>query len=188
MAKIQTKILAFCGSFRSGSLNKKLLLIACDELKTQECEINYLELKSLELPVYNGDDEDALGLPAGAQKLIKALEEASAILIATPEYNGSIPGGLKNAIDWASRANKNPFKGKTIALIGTSSGWWGATRSITHLRASLTHLQAVVIPAQLALPNGQENIKDSKLTQDVHAKQLKAVCTELVHFSEAFKA
>ena len=184
----QIKILAFAGSLRSGSFNKKLLLQVCDQLKETGCEVSYLDLKSLQLPIYDGDLEDSEGMPAGGQKLIESIVAADAIVIASPEYNSSISGALKNAIDWASRASKNPFNGKVIGLVGTSTGWFGAVRSLTQLRLILNHLRAVVIPAQVTIPNAEESFNaQGKLNSESHSKLIKSMVGELVSFAKAHK-
>ena len=183
-----TKILAFCGSLRKDSYNKKLLLHTCDILKEENCDVTYLDLKSLALPIYDSDFEEASGLPEGANRLITAMHSADAILIASPEYNGCISGALKNAIDWASRAEKNPFPEKIFMLIGTSPGHWGATKSLLHARLILNHLRAVVIPSQLALPYAEKSMDTSGTPTDPsQQKMLKNACLELIHFVKSFK-
>jgi chromate reductase, NAD(P)H dehydrogenase (quinone) len=182
------KVLAFNGSLRSGSFNKKIMLQACDELRNLQCEVTVLDLRSLELPIYDGDLEDAHGLPTGGQKLIDAILAADALLIGNPEYNGSTSGALKNAIDWATRGDKNPFVGKVTLLVGTSTGWWGSIRSNMATRLVLTHLRAVVVPVQVTIPNAEENIDEKGLLKlEAHKKLLHAGLEELVKMAKAFK-
>jgi chromate reductase len=183
----QIKILAFCGSLKKDSFNRKLLLHTCDALKEQQCEVTFLDLKSLSLPIYDGDFEDVSGLPEGAKRFVDAISDSQALLIASPEYNGSVSGALKNAIDWATRAPKSPFAGKVTMIIGTSPGHWGATKSLLHLRQILTHIQAIVIPTQLALPYAEKSIDSSgALTDPTQQKILNTACSELLHFAKAF--
>ncbi len=97
------RLLALAGSMRSGSLNKKLLRVACNMAETQGAQVTLLELRELALPLYDGDVEQTHGLPEGARRLKQLMISHDAFLIASPEYNSSISGVLKNAIDWASR-------------------------------------------------------------------------------------
>lgn len=118
-------ILGISGSLRKNSYNTALLTAAKNMLPPQTS----LEIKTLhEIPLYNGDEEENSGLPNSVTLLQKEIVEADALLIATPEYNNSIPGVLKNAIDWASRPSeqsKNVFAGKPVAVIGASPGGFG---------------------------------------------------------------
>lgn len=120
-----THILGISGSLRKKSFNTALLTAANNLLP----EGATLEVKTLhEIPLYNGDEEAVSGLPGSVTLLQKDIMQADALLIATPEYNSSIPGVLKNAIDWASRPsedNKNVFAGKPVAVIGASPGGFG---------------------------------------------------------------
>src|SRR6185295_2879266 len=99
----QPKILAFAGSMRKDSFNKKLIRVAAEGARSAGAEVTLIDLKDFPLPVYDGDLEAAEGLPAGAKKLKELFLQNQGLLIASPEYNSSIPGTLKNAIDWVSR-------------------------------------------------------------------------------------
>jgi chromate reductase len=136
------KILAISGSLRQGSLNTKLLR-ALPKLAPDGMEIEVATLHGI--PLYNGDDEAASGKPEAVVALDGRIRAAEGIIIATPEYNFSIPGVLKNATDWLSRGN-NPFKWKRMAVIGVSSGLVGTARSQYHLRQNLQGLEAIVMP------------------------------------------
>ncbi len=180
------KVLALCGSLRTNSFNKKLMLETCEELKTQSFESTVLDLRSLSLPLYDGDLEEAEGMPIGAKKLVDALVDADALLIASPEYNGSITGVLKNAIDWASRAQKNPFVNKVILLVGTSTGWWGASKANIHTRQIFNHLRAVVVPIQIAIPNAEEAFDENgRLKSEFNKNMIKGGVADLVRMTKA---
>jgi NAD(P)H-dependent FMN reductase len=102
------KILAFAASLRKDSYNRKLIAQAVEHLKAMPgVDVDHADYREFEMPIYDGDLEDSSGIPAGGLELIKRVQAADAIVISTPEYNGSIPGTLKNAIDWASRTD--PF-------------------------------------------------------------------------------
>jgi chromate reductase, NAD(P)H dehydrogenase (quinone) len=132
----QFSILGFAGSLRKGSYNKALLR-AAQEALPQATGMTVFDLEGI--PPFNQDLE---GNPHESVKTFKALiRAADAILIATPEYNYSVPGVLKNAIDWASRPyGDNAFNGKPVALMGASIGMLGTARAQYHLRQSLVFL------------------------------------------------
>src|SRR6266404_3765061 len=104
------KILCFAGSLRAQSLNKKYLAVACEALRTQQgVEVELIDLLDYPLPVFNQDIEDK-EFPQGATQFIEKIMAAEAIVISSPEYNGSISCVLKNAVDWSSRGPKNPWQ------------------------------------------------------------------------------
>ncbi|HZH04571.1 MAG TPA: NAD(P)H-dependent oxidoreductase, partial [Myxococcaceae bacterium] len=113
------KLVAICGSLRSGSFNAKLLKLAVGEAERLGAEVDTVDLKALAIPVYDGDIEHESGPPPSVVELKDRIRAAAGLLIASPEYNHSIPGGLKNAIDWASRAPSPPFRNKVAALMGS---------------------------------------------------------------------
>jgi chromate reductase len=181
-------ILGICGSLRVASLNRKLLFHTCDILKSKGCTINYIDIKDLELPLYNGDVEDKLGLPDGVKTLVKAMGEADGFVIGNPEYNGGITGVLKNTIDWASRA-KNPFHSKAILLVGTSPGWFGAIKSHFITNQILTTLRAYVMPTLVAIPQGDKALDERGQLKDANLeKNLVSGCDELIRFIKGQKS
>ena len=136
-------ILGIAGSLRKGSYNR-MLIEAAKELAPDGMTIRTYEGLA-DIPIYNGDDEDKSGIPAAAETFRAAIAEADALLISTPEYNWSLPGGLKNALDWASRGS-HPFKDKPLAVMGASGGPLGTARSQYHLRATMTPLECIILP------------------------------------------
>jgi chromate reductase, NAD(P)H dehydrogenase (quinone) len=143
------RIATLAGSLRTGSYNRKLLALAEEALQKTQVEIDHLDLRDFPLPLYDGDIEEQSGLPQNAWTLKARLAAAHGVIIASPEYNVSIPGALKNAIDWTSRGGSNPWAGKVIGLMGASNGPWGTQRMMPHLRASFQILNAHVIPQQI---------------------------------------
>ena len=124
-------VLGFSGSLRKGSYNTAALQNAY-QLLPEGVSLEIFDLSSI--PLYNADVE-ALGFPESVQLFRERIAAANALLIATPEYNYSIPGVLKNAIDWASRpAGKSPLNGKPVAIMGASTSAFGTVRAQTHLR------------------------------------------------------
>jgi chromate reductase len=130
------RVLALSGSLRKASFNTGLLRAAV-ELAPEGMTIELGETR--DLPHYDEDVRGA-GMPASAARLRAEVERADAILVATPEYNYSLPGGLKNAIDWASRPPKQPFAGKALGIMGASGGVSGTMRAQYHLRQVAVYL------------------------------------------------
>lgn len=149
-------IAAIAGSYRAGSYNKRILSIAAAGAREAGAHVTEIDLRDYQLPVFNADEIDANGFNAAALALQRALNEHDGFLFASPEYNGSIPGGFKNAIDWASRANDEfgmyqVFKGKTAAIMTASPGQFGGLRCLSHLRGVLTIMGITVLPLELAV-------------------------------------
>ena len=133
--------LGISGSLRARSFNTALLR-AAKELVPAGVRIEPFSLA--EIPIYNEDVRER-GFPAVVEALREGIRAADALLIATPEYNYSIPGVLKNAIDWASRPPQQPFDGKPIALMGASPSMHGSARAQHHLRQSFIYLNAHIL-------------------------------------------
>jgi chromate reductase, NAD(P)H dehydrogenase (quinone) len=132
----QLKILGICGSLRKGSFNR-MALNAAIELAPPGLGIETFDIAPI--PVYN-EDVRTVGFPKPVEELRAKIKAADALLFATPEYNYSIPGVLKNAIDWGSRPPDQPFHGKPVAILGASAGVTGTARSQQHLRQVFTFL------------------------------------------------
>jgi NAD(P)H-dependent FMN reductase len=151
------RVLAFAASLRKDSLNRKLIHQATIALKTQAgVEVDLADFREFEMPMYDGDLEDASGTPQGGLEFVKRLRGAQAVVISTPEYNGSMPGTLKNAIDWASREEPMPFTAKPLLLIGASPGAFGALRSISHARVPLASVGAFVHPDTMGVSHAHQ--------------------------------
>ncbi len=141
---VKLKVLGICGSLRADSYNRKLLHLAKRIAVDLDAEVSEADLKEFNLPIYDGDIE-AKSFPKPVQKLKVIVELSDVILIASPEYNYSIPGGLKNAIDWLSRGG-NSFDKKVVAIFGASPGRFGTAHGQCHLRQVFTALNAFVLP------------------------------------------
>jgi chromate reductase, NAD(P)H dehydrogenase (quinone) len=131
-----TNVLAICGSLRTGSYNRAALRTAI-ELKPPGMTIETAEIGAI--PLYD-EDVCAQGFPAPVETLRRQIAAADALLFVTPEYNYSMPGVLKNAIDWASRPPDQPFAGKPVAMMGASAGIGGTVRAQYDLRRSCVFL------------------------------------------------
>jgi chromate reductase len=134
-------VLALSGSLRKGSLNAKLIE-AAKGLAPKGMTIETASIAGI--PLYDEDVRSA-GVPESVKTLAQKIRDADAVLISTPEYNYSIPGVLKNAIDWLSREENQPFAGKPIAIMGASMGKLGTARSQYHLRQVFVFVDGLVM-------------------------------------------
>nr|MDZ8228703.1 NAD(P)H-dependent oxidoreductase [Nostoc sp. ChiQUE02] len=155
------KILAFAGSTRIDSYNKKLVKIAAAGAKAAGAEVTYIDLRDLPLPLYDEDLEAQEGLPANARTFKELMISHQGLLIASPEYNSSLTAVLKNAIDWASRPAPNEaplaaFAGKVASIMSASPGALGGLRGLVHLRSILGNIKVLVLPDQIAVPKAYE--------------------------------
>jgi chromate reductase len=138
----QVKVVCICGSLRKGSYNAALARLAA---KFAPSGMTVTQAPPIDtFPHYNHDVQEAAGFPAAAHALADAIRAADGVLICSPEYNWSIPGVLKNAIDWVSRMKDQPFAMKPVALQSAATGLLGGARMQTHLRQSLTSIDAVL--------------------------------------------
>ena len=156
------KILAFAGSTRKGSLNKKLIDIAAKMASEQGGDVTLLDLDDYPLPLFNEDLEKE-GTPENAAKVKQLFLDHHGLLIASPEYNSSITPDVKNTIDWVSRrAEGEPrlaaYQNKVALLLSASPGALGGLRGLVHLRSILGNIGVLVMPEQIAVPNGFEEL------------------------------
>jgi chromate reductase, NAD(P)H dehydrogenase (quinone) len=188
------KILTFAGSLRAGSYNKKLAKLAARHAEDAGASVTYLDLRDLDLPMYDGDLEEKAGLPAGAKKLKELMKSHDGFLIASPEYNSSVSAALKNAIDWASRPadDKKPleaFAGKVAGLMSASPGALGGLRGLFQLRFILSNIQVLVIPDQHAISQANEAFDDDgTLKDEKHAQKIQNIAKKTVELIAAMKA
>ncbi|MDM7951112.1 NAD(P)H-dependent oxidoreductase [Hydrogenophaga sp.] len=157
-------LLVFSGSSRAQSLNRKLAHAAGEIAVAEGAQVTRLNLADFDLPIYNGDLE-AQGMPRDVVRLKEVLHAHPAWIISAPEYNGSYPALLKNAIDWASRpmagdpawaVGTKPFAGKVVGLLAAAPGALGGVRGLLHLAPLLMQLQCWVAPKQFALAKAGE--------------------------------
>ena len=156
----QPKILAFAGSLRAGSFNRLLLKPAIDGAKEAGAQVTVLDFREFPFPVYDYDVE-VKGIPAPVLEAKKLFLNCDGLLIASPEYNGSIPGPLKNFIDWISRPapGEGPlqcFDGKPVSLLSASPGAFGGMRALMALRQTLQAVGCMILPETFSLPKAME--------------------------------
>jgi chromate reductase len=151
------KILAFAGSLRRHSFNRRVLRSAVAGAERAGAEVTFVDLRDYPMPVYNPDEEEAFGFDENALKFQRLIHEHEGLLIASPEHNGSVSAALKNVIEWASRRNDSyrgsrVFPGKVAAMMSAAPNAFGGVRSLTHLRGVLTSVGVHVLPAEVAVP------------------------------------
>jgi chromate reductase len=175
------RILAFSGSARRESFNRKFLAAAVGAARAAGAEVTLLDPAEITLPLYNGDLEDTAGMPANATKLVGLISSHGALLIASPEYNSMITPLLKNTLDWCSRADENPFEGKVAAVISASPGMYGGVRSLQLAQQLLLKLGCDIIPGQCVLPHANNAFDAEGHLIDAHAqKSVQAMAAKLV--------
>ena len=145
------RVLLFAASLRKESLNDRLARIVRRILEERDVEVDYASMRDFDCPSYDGDEEAAQGIPAGAQRLRERVLANDAFVIAAPEYNGSMSGVLKNSVDWTSRFRPQPFNGKQAFLLSASPSMAGGNRGLWSLRVPLEHLGARVYPDMFSL-------------------------------------
>lgn len=152
--------LVLSGSARSQSLNTKMARLAATTIEANGGHVDFATMSEFDLPAYNGDDEDSGGIPAIADALRARIEGTDAMILASPEYNGSMAGGVKNAIDWVSRFRPQPFHGRHAMLISASPSMVGGNRGLWALRVPLEHLGAHVFADMFSLAQAHEALDD----------------------------
>lgn len=187
-----TKIAVIVGSTRDGSFNRALGALAAAQLAAHGAEVTVVDLAALDLPIYTAALE-ADAFPADALVLKKILAAQDGLLIVSPEYNGSIPALLKNAIDWASRPadGEGPlaltaFRGKAAAIMGASVSPFGGIRALAHLRQILGTIQMLVIPDQVLVPNAHAAFDEAgQLKEALPASLVDMTAARLVAVAKA---
>lgn len=184
---LKPKILAFAGSTRTASFNKKLVKIASAGAEQSGADVTIIDLKDFPMPLYDEDLERQEGLPSSVEKLKDLMLEHHGFLISSPEYNSSISGVLKNTIDWTSRPRDGEpqlacFQDKIVGLMSASPGQLGGLRGLVHIRAILENMGMIVLPNQIAVSkahdafDAEDNLNDKKQEQKV-----KEIGAKLVH-------
>ena len=145
------KVFVCAASLRAASLNKKLAALAARVAEATGATIDLASMREFDVPMYDGDLEAAQGIPDGAAAFHRRLTASDAFVIAAPEYNGSMPGGLKNLIDWTSRFRPQPFDGRHGLLMSASPSLVGGNRGLWALRVPFEHLGARIFPDMFSL-------------------------------------
>ena len=173
------KILAFAGSSRRDSFNKKLVKIAAEGARLAGAEVTYVDFKDLPMPLFDEDLEAEAGIPENVKTFKAVMKAHQGLLIACPEYNSSITPLLKNAIDWASRPEPGEpglicFRDKVAVIMSASPGALGGLRGLVHVRAILGNIGVLVLPNQKGIAKAHEafdengQLKDEQQQQEIH--------------------
>ena len=175
------KILAFSGSTRKESLNQKFLVATVEAVRAAGGEVTLINLRDFPLPLYDGDLEDAAGLPENARKLIDLIAGHAGLLIASPEYNAMITPLLKNTLDWCTRADDDPFPGRVAAVVSASPGALGGINSLKLAQQLLLKLGCHVVPGVTILPQAHKAFgPDGKLIDPRSLKSVQELAARLV--------
>ncbi|HVZ69144.1 MAG TPA: NAD(P)H-dependent oxidoreductase [Rhizomicrobium sp.] len=188
-------LIAFAGSTRKDSYNRRVVEIAAEGARAAGAEVQVLNLKDFNIPFYDPDLEAVEGMPPGVQTLKNLFLESDGFLIAAPEYNGSMPGLLKNAIDWVSRpaagetqTSLTAFRGKVAGIMSASPGPWGGVRGLAHLRQILSGMFVLVVAEQLAVPNAADAFEPhGALKNATYHTMLEAIGKRVAHLAKAMK-
>jgi NAD(P)H-dependent FMN reductase len=170
------KILALAGSLREGSYNAKLLRHAAAGAGAAGADVTTLALRDYPLPIFDEDLETAEGLPDNARRLKDLFRGHDGLLIASPEYNSSLSGALKNAIDWVSRPEGGRealdcFRGRVAGIMSAAAGGAGGMRGLVHLRAILGNIGVIVLPDQVTVPAAHNAFDDDGHLKDAAKSQ-----------------
>ena len=160
------RFLVFASSRRAASYNAQLAALAAELIRAHDGTVDSGGMEEFDCPSFDQDVQDSDGLPPGAHRLCQRIEANDAIVIASPEYNASIPGLLKNAIDWASRKRPQPFQEKHILLLSASPSMVGGNRGLWALRVPLEHLGARVYPEMFSLAQAHQGFDASGQLSD----------------------
>lgn len=185
------KLLFLSGSIRKDSMNKKLAKQAYEFAKEAGYDAKFIDLKDYEMPLYNGDDEVAKGMPENGKKLKQEFLGAAGVFVASPEYNSSFSPLLKNSLDWISRkedgtgGDLSAYKGKVFALSAASVGALGGLRGLVPLRMMLGNIGVHILPEQVAVPTAHNAFDENgKLKDEKTATSIKNLVKSLNDISD----
>jgi chromate reductase, NAD(P)H dehydrogenase (quinone) len=180
------RILAFAASLRQQSYNRQLIEVAAEMARSHGAEVDLAGFREFEMPLYDADLHERQGIPPGATALARRLNDAEAFMIATPEYNYSIPGVLKNAIDWVSRLRPMPWRCKSGYLMSASPSVVGGIRGLWQTRIPLEGCGSLLFPDMFALPVAHEAFtEDGRLRDQLQAERLNRELLGFVRLAEA---
>jgi chromate reductase, NAD(P)H dehydrogenase (quinone) len=191
-----TKIIAFAGSTRVGSINCDVLSIAAAGATAVGASVEILDLNDFEMPLYNADWHRAHGVPDATRALREKMRDAQGLLVASPEYNASLTPLLKNTIDWLSQSvadgtgsgsGRMPFENKIVGLMGASAGGFGTIRALPHVSFIFSNLGSVVLPV-LAVPNADKlRNADGTIANERAASSLRSLGERVVKMAAALR-
>ena len=182
------RFLVFSVSMRKDSFNTRLANLAKESIEKQGGQVDYATMQEFDCPSYNGDNETQGRNPMGAQEFNKRIISSDAIVISSPEYNGSMPGLIKNAIDWVSRFRPQPFNEKQVLLLSASPSMVGGNRGVLALRVPLEHLGGRVFPNMFSLAMAHKAFTpEGKISDEGLAKRFDDNIASFMNLVEAQK-
>ncbi|WP_435867455.1 NADPH-dependent FMN reductase [Streptomyces xanthophaeus] len=185
-ARSALRVLVLSGSSRTGSVNARLADLVAGLFVRAGAGVDPATLADFAMPTYDGDAEADGGLPPGALALCARIEAAQALVIASPEYNASVSGAVKNAIDWVSRFRPQPFKDKQTLLVSASPSLVGGNRGLWALRVPLEHLGARVYPDMFSLATAHQAFaEDGALLDQGLGERLGTTIASFLELAEA---
>jgi chromate reductase len=172
------RLLAFAASLKRESLNRKLIHLAVELAREAQVEVDLADFREFDMPLYDADLQSSGGFPEGARELARRIQAVDGLMIASPEYNYSLPGTLKNAIDWVSRMKPMPLRGKHGVLLAASTSLVGGSRGLWALRVPLEGLGVMLLPDMFALAQAPQAFDERGKLKD---PELQERLRKLVH-------
>lgn len=181
------RVLVFAASLRKESMNRKLAALAARVAEAAGATVDLASLQEFDVPLYNGDLEASQGIPQGAHDFQRRLLASDAFIIASPEYNGSMPGVIKNLVDWTSRFRPQPFDGRHGLLLSASPSMAGGNRGLWVLRMPFEHLGARIYPDMFSLAKAHEAFAGDKLADSALGSRFDKTVQSFLSLAEAAK-
>lgn len=182
------RLLVFSASLRSDSLNGRLARLAASTIEASGGTVDFGEMREFDTPSYSGDVQEEEGFPAGAEQLRERIQINDGFVISTPEYNFSMPGALKNSIDWVSRFRPQPFNEKHGLLLSASPSMAGGNRGLWSLRIPFEHLGARLYPDMFSLAKSHEAFNgNGRIANDELQERFETTITNFMDQVEASK-
>jgi len=187
VAKPPLRVLIFAASLRDDSLNSRLAKLAASVAEQHGATVDRATMRDFDVPSYDADEEAGGAVPAGARELHRRLEANDAFVIASPEYNFSMPGLLKNAIDWVSRCKPQPFHERHALLMSASPSMAGGNRGLWALRIPLEHLGARVYPDMFSLAMAHKAFAGDRIADPALQHRFEQYLKAFLELAEAAK-
>ena len=187
MAMEDLRVLVFAASLREGSLNAQLAELAARAAELAGATVDRATMRDFDAPSYDGDDEAAGQIPEGAHELRRRIEANDAFIVASPEYNASMCGALKNVIDWTSRFRPQPFDGRHGLLLSASPSLAGGNRGLWALRVPFEHLGARIFPDMFSLAAAHKGLVDGEIADHALRDRFERNMLAFLSLAEAAK-
>ena len=182
------RLLVFSASLRAESLNSRLARLASSAVEAAGGQVDQASMGEFDVPPYDGDEETQHGFPPGAERFRDRLLASDAFVICSPEYNASMPGLLKNAVDWVSRFRPQPFHERHGLLLSASPSMVGGNRGLWALRVPFEHLGARIYPEMFSLAQAHQAFgDDGRLASDALQQRFEATISSFLDLVEAAK-